>query len=364
MIHVIPHHVKRGAWPAWHKLIDFTETINVLDGYDINSIERCLDSTPPSNNIEKYIIELNVNPNDSVVCDKHYFIKDGEDFDTTKSNIINLSKKYKCKFFIVDDDNNKKYSDNIHFTYFSNRFNINDESNNFNYFKYRTPIHNWTNNLSELLNPFLSNTRQKKFNFIVGVDKVERLTSLKHIYNNKMESDGYIGYSAFVKGYEDSVISNQLIQFRDSTIPIILDIPFEKSVYGDVNVEYPPFPICLNSYVSCICETAIIDSDEIHLSEKAWNPFISHNIPLILGSKYINKYLKELGFWLADDLFDIKPKDNRTDILNQFTSNLDIINSISYNDLYKYYYDNIDHIKRNFDILMKQKFIFDRKNYL
>jgi len=362
MIHIIPHHINRGSWPPWHKLIHFNEDTNILQGYDDHNIECNLNQENNTIFLDQILNNLNVNHGDSVFLDKKYLVTDG-DYNEFINNINKHWEKYGCKFFIVDDDNQYHYSDTEKFTYFSNRFNIENYNKNFNYFRYRTPYHTWTNNLNELLNPFLFNLRQKKFNFIVGVDKIERLLSLKHIYNVNMNNDGYIGYSGFNRSYSDNELSDKLLEFKNLHIPIILDVSFERSLDGAVNVEFPPFPICLNSYVSCICETAVIDWEETHLSEKSWNPFISHNIPLILGSKYINEYLRNLGFWLADDLFDLSLCETRTDIINQFTSNLNIINSMSYDELYKYYTSNIGAIMRNFEILMKQKFIFDRKKY-
>lgn len=362
MIHIIPHHIRRGSWPPWYKLIHFTEEVNILKGYDDFNIERDLNQEDFTIHLDKYLTELNVQPNDCVFVDKRYFSNLGHHPEFIQ-NVNLYSKKYNCKFFVLDDDNHYDYSDNSNYTYFSNRFDVLNCRHNFNYFRYRTPYHTWTNNLAELLNPFLYNLRQKKFNFIVGVDKIERLISLKHIYNVGMNADGYVGYSGFNKAYSEDELSDKLIEFRDNTIPIVLDVPYERSLDGAVNVEFPPFPICLNSYVSCICETMVIDGTHIHLSEKTWNPFISHNIPLILGSRYINNYLREMGFWLAEDLFDITPQENRTDIINQFISNLNIIHSMTYDELHKYFIKNMGAIMRNYDILMKQKFVFNRNNY-
>jgi hypothetical protein len=362
MIHIIPQHIRRGSWPPWYKLINFKENVNFLIDDESKTIERDLNQENHSLKIKSFLNKLNINSGDSVFLDVKYFEADNG-FDNFKNSAIFTSNEYNCKLFIIDGDNQFDYYDCEHFTYFSNRFDIFNSNHNFNYFRYRTPYHTWTNNLDELLFPFLFNLRDKKFNFIVGVDKIERLLSLKHIFTNKMNTDGYIGYSGFSKAYSDESISDNLLDFRNTTLPIILDTPFDRSEQGAVNVEFPPLPICLNSYVSCICETHVIDSNELHLSEKAWNPFISHNIPLILGSKHINEYLKGLGFWLADDLFDITPKNNKTEIINQFKSNLDIINNMSYDKLYNYFYKNIPNITKNFTILMNQKFIFDRNNY-
>jgi hypothetical protein len=363
MIHIIPHHIHRGSWPKWYEFIYFKENVNFLNGYDVELIERDLERINHVNLLEERLSKIDIQKNDCVFLDKKYFTNGYDTFDEIEIKIINKSKKYNCKFFIIDDDNQYEYIDTDYFTIFSNRFKLNKLAVNFNYFRYRFPNHTWSNSISNLLEPFLTNLRQKKINFFAGVDKIERLQVLKHIHNIGLNLDSYTAYSGFSKSYIDDDISDNLIKFRDSVLPIILDIPYERSLVGDVNVEIPSFPICLNSYISCICETSIICSDEIHLSEKAWNPFISYNIPLILGSKYINTYLKDLGFWLADDLFDISPKNNKADIINQYLFNLDIINKLSYNEIHEYYIKNKDKINSNFNLLQNQKFIFDRNNY-
>jgi ABC-type dipeptide/oligopeptide/nickel transport system ATPase subunit len=107
----------------------------------------------------------------------------------------------------------------------------------------------------------------------------------------------------------------------------------------------------------------LIAIDEIHLSEKAWNPFISKNIPLILGSSYINEYLKSIGFWLADDLFDLTPKFSIDEILQQYRSNLDIINKMTYDEIHTYYIKHKNNIDSNFNLLANQKFEFNTNNY-
>jgi hypothetical protein len=71
----------------------------------------------------------------------------------------------------------------------------------------------------------------------------------------------------------------------------------------------------------------------------------------------------DIGFWLADDLFDLSPKETRTDILNQYKSNLDIINKMSHKDIHEYYHKNMNHIDRNFDNMKYANFVFKPDNY-
>jgi hypothetical protein len=198
---------------------------------------------------------------------------------------------------------------------------------------------------------------------IIGVDKKERLEIFKYVYNIGLDSESHLGYSAFTSQYDDSEISSALLRFKNEKLPVILDIPFERSLYGSVNVEIPPLPITMTSYFSCILETMVISGETIHLSEKSWNPFISKNIPLILGSTYINQYLLSRGFWLAEDLFDLSPQYSVTDILHQYKSNLDIIQKMSYDEIHSYYIKNQPYIEANFSRIETVKFEFKSDNY-
>jgi len=363
MIHIIPHHINRGSWIPWYNLIHFDET-EELNYYKIDNPllyehYHITQEEFPSH-LKQHLNVINPKEGDFVFCDIQYFPywNHALFFDA----IEELAKKYKIKFFIVDTDNFVPYSNTEYYTIFSNRFTLDDTNVNFNYFRYRPAKELYFNSIPTLFNPFLYTMRHKKGNFIVGVDKVERLLTLKHIFDINLNNDLYVGYSGFSKAYDDSEISDKLKEFRDATLPIILDTTFEKSCNGAVNVEYPPFPSTLNSYVSIICETSV-SMDSIHLSEKAWNPFISMNIPLVLGSSGINLYLKEMGFWLADDLFDLSIKTNYIDIVNQYKSNLNIIHNMSYSELYEYFQHNKDKFLFNHELLGRQKFIFNRNNY-
>ena len=106
----------------------------------------------------------------------------------------------------------------------------------------------------------------------------------------------------------------------------------------------------------------ILTEDQIHLSEKSFNPFLSKNIPLILGSAKINEYLKSEGFWLAEDLFDLTPQRGFDAIINQYIKNLDVINNMSFEDLHNYYLKNGNNIDSNYHKL-KSDFVFKASNY-
>lgn len=372
MIHVISHHIAKGSWNSWYDILLFNEdeSVKFYTEFDREKSERKLIGEPPYFDKLLHILE-SINSKDSterikegdiVFVDIAYFDFNLPD-DEYYNHIKNLSIKYKCKFFIIDTDNQFSFTDNQFFTIFSNRFDIQHSDINFNYFRYRARTYNIIQTTPNVISPYLENLRLKKANLIVGVDKPFRLVTLKHFYNTGLNKDSHIGYSAFTKAYDDSVLSKNLIKFRDETLPIILDTPMSKSEMGAVNVEYPPLPITLTSYVSCILETQMCMGDEIHLSEKAWNPFISFNIPLILGSLKLNEYLKSLGFWLAEDLFDISTQKSGDSLIKQYLNNLDILNAMSMDELHQYYVKNLKNIHDNYHLLMNQKWYFNKDSY-
>jgi len=365
MIHIIPQHIGKGSYVAWYDLLNFNESHIFHKFDDTENIERKILGEPPYlNKLIQKLDAINPQRDDIVVFDfKYIFNHNLEDFN---KNILELSKKYNdCKFVLFEDDHTLPYTDTKIYTIFSNRFlkTENGYSSNCNYYRFRAPHQSYWKSLEFVVDTFKGNIRQKKMNMIIGVDKKERLQTFKYVYNIGLDSDSWLGYSAFACNYDDSEISEGLLKFRNEHIPTILDTPYELSLVGNVNVEIPPLPITMTSYISCILETSVLVGDEIHLSEKAWNPFISKNIPLILGSSYVNEYLKSIGFWLADDLFDLTPKFSTDEILQQYRSNLDIINKMTYDEIHSYYIKHKNNIDSNFNLLANQKFEFNTNNY-
>ena len=371
MIHVIPQHISRGSYTPWYKLLNIKDEHIFYSFDDTDEIERKLIGEPPY--VDKLIEKLNkINPQsgDVVIFDSKY-IDSHRGKTVIENNLIDLSKKYNhCKFVLFDDDNSIEYTDTKRYTFFSNKFLVKDTTElyhyerNCNYYRYRSALQEYFPYLKYIIKIFDLNIRQKKMNMIVGVDKKERLEVFKYVYNIGLDSDSWLGYSGFACGYEEGDISSKLLEFKKNKLPVILDTPMERSMQGAVNVELPPLPITMTSYISCILETMVVAEDIIHLSEKSWNPFISKNIPLILGNKYLTQYLKGLGFWLAEDLFDITPQDSVPAIINQYKRNLDIIDKMSYEDIHSYYIKNQAKIERNFSLIENTKFEYDSNNYL
>lgn len=352
-------------------MIEFEGDVVFHSFDDKTEIEDKLIGEPPyEDRLINHLNQIKPNSKDIVVFDYSYLA--GYDSRELELKLNQLSRNYNnCKFVLFDDDNQHPYLDTERYTVFSNIFQLsNFDTNsihqldlNCNYYRFRAPKQYYFEHIEPIIDIFKLNLREKKCNLFIGVDKLERLEIFKYFYNIGLEKDSYTAYSGYTSNYEDSQISNSLQEFKNQYIPKILDTPFWKSEMGSVNVEIPPLPYTMNSYVSCILETQLLDGGMIHLSEKSWNPFISKNIPLILGSSGINQYLMGIGFWLAEDLFDLTPKTTRTDILNQYKSNLDIINNMSYEELDTYYNKNMQNIDNNFDRIKNEKFIYKQNNY-
>lgn len=371
MIHVIPHHIGKGSYAAWYDCIDWSLckdlTIHKFDTkYKIEN-KSIVEDMPPNddyfNILENHIQEINPNMNDWIICDFQYVNYSEPGFE---KDIVKLSKKYKVKLVFIDDDNYQPYTDTEHYTFHSNKFNYEDTTEVFNYYRYRIAKTNWYDNLYKTIYPFVKQRRPKKINFFVGVDKLERLEIYKYIHNIGLDKESHLAYSGFSKDYSDDKLSDSLLEWRNKNVPKVLDTTFEESQIGQVNPDLPPLAYCLTSYVSCIMETKIIvDTNEleVHLSEKSWNPFCSFNIPLILGSYGIKKYLKRCGYWLADDLFDTSEKESFREILDQYKSNLDIINNMSNQDLRDYYIGNWSRLEHNFFKMQQQQFTFNQEKY-
>ncbi len=368
MIHIIPHHIGKGSYTAWYDLLNITEPHIFHQFDDIDDIQHKWIGEPPY--VDNFLNKLKtINPKygDIVIFDARYINQYDGNLEKT---LIQLSIKYDdCKFILFDDDNALEYKDTERYTFFSNKFFVrpyellHEYEHNCNYYRYRAALQNYWPHLKYIVHNFQTNIRQKKMNMIIGVDKKERLKIFKYVYKIGLDSESWLGYSAFSTQYDDSELSVELQKFRNQKLPVILDTPIERSMIGSVNVEIPPLPITMTSYFSCILETMVLPGDLIHLSEKSWNPFISRNIPLILGSSYINQYLQKIGFWLADDLFDLTPQMDVGSILKQYMNNLDIINKMSYSEIHDYYIKNESKIERNFGLLETIKFDFKSTNY-
>lgn len=108
------------------------------------------------------------------------------------------------------------------------------------------------------------------------------------------------------------------------------------------------------SFVSFVVET-YRGPESNTLTDKTLLSFLSGNIPIVLGQKNFVRELEDMGFWVANNDFgfkwgdywefgDIRRIENYLDCIN-------IFNSMSNDDIKKYWISNKDNIQKNYDIV-------------
>lgn len=218
--------------------------------------------------------------------------------------------------------------------------------------------------------------RTKKYNFFNGIHKPHRLKCYQIIKDNNMLDDGYFSYVDFAYFKNDESQYQEFMNFlgfntKESYLKYLneFQIPYlcdTAEVDPNVFVAFAiPPQYSLQSYVSITTETYFLedgDSKNAKFSEKSLKAFYGFNIPLILGQPTSIQYLKDLGFDMFEDLFELTPKSNRRDIFNQFEQNIRVIKNMTKDDLHDYYVKNINRIANNFEVLTSRMMEYDLYN--
>jgi hypothetical protein len=189
------------------------------------------------------------------------------------------------------------------------------------------------------------------------------LKSYELVKNNNLLNEGYFSYAdfAFLSKNNDEIA--HFMDFLDIKteeeynqylsnfeIPVLYDtLDSDPNIF--VAFAIPP-QTSFQSYISITTETFFENnSKDLVFSEKSFKPFYGFNIPLIIGQTTGLKYLKDLGFDLFEDLFEITPTYSKTEIFEQFDKNLEKIKKISKLELHTFYEKNLNRIYHNFEIL-------------
>jgi hypothetical protein len=310
---------------------------------------------------------------------------------TTANDSINyLSKKYpNIRFLVLTQETFLTYTkqsfDNKNVFYIINSLSnpyeyvatISKMERVANYYIMNTYLqHNYNTFLNSLFHQTRDLVRTKKYNFFNGIHKPHRLKCYEIIKNNNMLDDGYFSYVDFAYFKNDEEQYQEFMEFLgfDSTesylthlngfkIPYLCDT---TEVNPNVFVAFAiPPQYSLQSYVSITTETYFFENENarnVNFSEKSLKSFYGFNIPLILGQPTSIRYLKDLGFDMFEDLFDLTPKYTRKEIFEQFDNNVKVINSMSKMELHEYYVSNLNRIHNNFETLTKRMVEYDLYN--
>ena len=235
---------------------------------------------------------------------------------------------------------------------------------------------NYNTFLNSLFHQTRDLVRTKKYNFFNGIHKPHRLKCYEIIKNNNMLDDGYFSYVdfAYFKNDEEQYqefmeflgfdsIESYLKHLNGFQIPYLCDT---TEVNPNVFVAFAiPPQYSLQSYVSITTETYFFENENarnVNFSEKSLKSFYGFNIPLILGQPTSIRYLKDLGFDMFEDLFDLTPKYKRSEIFEQFDNNVKVINSMTKMELHEYYVNNLNRIHHNYETLTKRMVEYDLYN--
>jgi len=311
------------------------------------------------------------------------------------SYFSHISKKYPYIKFIVSSDETffnytkKEYNHQNVFYIINGIINPYSFSKDLNYITNLTSYYILNNYLQEDYNNFIKRlfyttfnlVKDKKYNFYNGVHKPHRLKSYELIKKNNLLDEGYFSYADFAYLSKNNEYNQEFIDFLELKtekeyknylsnfeIPLLYD-----SEESDPNVFIPfltPPQTSLQSYISITTETFFNEGEfakNLVFSEKSFKPFYGFNIPLIIGQPTSLKYLKDLGFDLFEDFFDLEPVYSKSEIFKQFDKNLKKIKQMSKSDIHKFYINNINRITTNFDLLterLKEKDIENLNNFL
>jgi hypothetical protein len=288
-----------------------------------------------------------------------------------------ISKKYPhIKFIVLNDETFFRYTE-AEYKHSNVFYIINGISNpysfvtNLNNIKNLTSYYIVNNYLQEKYIYFIKNlfsmvdrmVKDKKYNFYNGVHKPHRLKSYELVKNNNLLNEGYFSYADFAFLSKNNDETTHFMDFLDMKtedeynqylsnfeIPLLYDtLDCDPNVF--VAFAIPP-QTSFQSYISITTETFFENnSKDLVFSEKSFKPFYGFNIPLIIGQTTGLKYLKDLGFDLFEDLFEITPTHNKTEIFEQLNKNLEKIKKISKLELHTFYETNLTRIYHNFEIL-------------
>ena len=288
-----------------------------------------------------------------------------------------ISKKYPhIKFIVLNDETFFRYTES-EYKHPNVFYIINGISNpysfvtNLNNIKNLTSYYIVNNYLQEKYIYFIKNlfsmvdrmVKDKKYNFYNGVHKPHRLKSYELIKNNNLLTEGYFSYAdfAFLSKTDEEIsyfmnFLNIKTEYEYKQYLSNFEIPMlYDTIDSDPNIfvafAIPP-QTSMQSYISITTETFFQDNNkDLIFSEKSFKPFYGFNIPLIVGQPTGLKYLKDLGFDLFEDLFEISPTYNKTETFEQLNKNLEKIKKISKLELHTFYESNLSRIYHNFEIL-------------
>jgi len=142
-----------------------------------------------------------------------------------------------------------------------------------------------------------------------------------------------------------------IIKFLVDKCPTTLDHETSESASGGHNY-FSVKEHYLDTYVSIVNETGVLD-DVTFITEKTIRPMFNRHPFVVWGNPYILKTLRSYGFktfdWLIDESYD--ECESANDRFNMILKQIEKLNSLPIEKLHKLYYDNIDIMEHNYQLL-------------
>lgn len=334
-------------------------------GFDTNdklSIAQIENILNINKNIKIFGLNLDVvNEDELPQCEK-YINKLAEKYD----NVFFIFFYYECQFRVQ-----KKSLKIPNVIYIANAFEYDPEILHDIYPYYLINSYancNITDKFYEVYKEQVRLRKFKKYNFFNGVHKPHRIIGYELIKKHQLLEEGffsYLDYTRYARKHTNIELECELLDITHEEFKNYIssfEIPYHNDTYHENNqpgvYSYPfinPPMYSWQSYISITAETNYEISNNISMSEKSFKPFSGFNIPLIYGQPRINTYLKNIGFDMFEDLFDIRPMFNFVDMKNQLDKNLKIIKDMSLEELHNFYLKNYGRIETNYNTLMKYK---------
>ena len=355
---------------SWQDIIyeqDYLDITNLYHNVDMEKYSLFGEYLTDLSNFDKI---TKLTKDDILLIDASYVMMD---YNTNFSKeIIDKLSKLNCKSFIFSQNSivtDLLNVDNV--TIFSPAINNPYHGlliNGFNPGLVNTSHNKSYHTIDKILNELRDIPRYKKFNFIYDdltpngffiyflMNKFGILDDSMYT-NPKIHTDDKITPNNDTYNFQNILINSfgQDVSHRISNnefYEFINNLPNDslKMKWNDTFKVASPYN--MNTYVSIVPPTFDDNNNYQFASTTIFRPFLWKNIPLFIGSHKTQEVVKNYGFDLFEDIFDL-PDDNcrGLDRVNNLFENIQKINNKSYTDLHNLYSSVNHRLENNFNLL-------------
>lgn len=356
----------------WYDILNEQDYLNIQNIHHISHHNTNGDTTRVF--FDKHIdsnFNIKLKEKSILLIDSEYIFFGGNDDDTIiKINITKLNNSLFDKIIVMSKDHfiHENYENGKVEIYSPNQLSDYSGTLNkkFNFYLINAGYNDVRNTSQKLFDYFKYSQKEKKFSLLMGSFKPFRTLLYNSLKKNNILNNMYISYMAYDKNIKEETFQTHFFKNynfdREKLLDIIShedfknlkkDLPLSlDGNYGENNFSIlPPLNYLSNTYVQIIdCHT---HSSYLYTDEKIFRSFLCFNIPIFFGPKGIHQLLKNYGFDLFEDIFDLN-RDNDDDDIERFKASLENvkkIQSMTKNELQFLYIINKERLQNNFNRL-------------